>query len=85
MSYSLEYLVNVTLKDVIPYISEIRWMQEKIEEILKKVSQINEFMAVLEEEIKREALTRKTDLKIFLTYFQKRVKSIASKERAERT
>jgi len=79
MSASLEHLVNATLGDVIPYISEIRWIQEKISEILKKVSQINEFISILEKEIEEAPLTRRTDLKIFLTYFQKRVKNIASK------
>lgn len=75
----MEHLVNATLEDVIPYISEIRWIQEKINIILKKVSQINEFISILEKEMEKASLTRKTDLKIFLTYFQKRVKSVADK------
>jgi len=79
MSISLEHLVNATLEDVIPYISEIKWMQEKINEILKRVSQINEFISILEKEMEKASLTRKTDLKIFLTYFQKRVKNVADK------
>ncbi|MHA1722705.1 MAG: hypothetical protein ACTSXW_06470 [Candidatus Baldrarchaeia archaeon] len=79
MSSSLKHLVNATLEDVIPYISEIKWVQEKINGILKKVDQINEFISILEKEIEKTSLTRKTDLKIFLTYFQKRVKNIASK------
>jgi len=84
MSYSLRSLINATFEDIIPYISEIRWTQEKIEELSKKVNQIDEFLAVLEKEVEKVPLNRKTDLKIFLTYFRKRVKNIASKEGTER-
>ena len=73
------YLINATLEDVIPYISEIKWIREKIEEISKRANKIEEFIAALEEEIERTSYIRKTDLKIFLMYFRKRVKGIASK------
>lgn len=79
MTLSLEYLVSIVLEEARPYISEINWMREKINEILKKVDQIDEFITTLEEEIEKVTFTRKTDLKIFLTYFQKRVKNVAYK------
>ena len=79
MSNLLGYLINATLEDVIPYISEIKWIREKIEEISKRANKIEEFIAALEEEIERTSYIRKTDLKIFLMYFRKRVKGIASK------
>lgn len=83
MNNLLGYLINATLEDVIPYISEIKWIREKIEEISKRANKIEEFIAALEEEIERTSYTRKTDLKIFLMYFRKRVKGIASKERSK--
>jgi len=77
MAFSLEHLVNMVLEEARPYISEINWTREKVGKIMETVSQIDEFITVLEKEIEKAVSTRKTDLKIFLIYFQKRVKNVA--------
>ncbi len=57
-----------------PYISEVKWLKTRINEVTENVKTEQEFIKLLrEEEEKLEDSIKRTDIRIYLTHFERHV------------